>query len=143
MTNCCPFFHFFSLKAIFKSFFLAILGPPQAPHLCPMYPYGPWPLVLLLTRHIEANNNSFHDFCVFKQVYILQKITFFQFGHFKSPPGAKTIPNGAKWTYTPKFMFWQGTKPINGSCLWITFTFIHFLLLVVVLRSFFANYTPF
>ena len=90
------FFIFFSLKAIFKSFF-GYFGAPSGPHLCPMYPYGPWPLVLSLTRHIEANNNSFHDFCVFKQVYFLQKSLFFNLGSLKAPLEPKlfqTSPNG-------------------------------------------------
>ena len=50
--------------------------PPEAPYLDPMYPYGPWPLVLLLTRHIKAKTNSFHEFGTFKQVYILQNSMF-------------------------------------------------------------------
>ena len=51
------FFHLFPLKAIFSDYGL-FWGPPEAPHLCPIYPYGPWPLVLLLTRLTKAKKKQ-------------------------------------------------------------------------------------
>ena len=56
------FFIFFSLKAIFESFFGYIGGPVRPPICAHCIHMDLDPLDLLYTCHIEAKNNSFHDF---------------------------------------------------------------------------------
>ena len=74
----------------------------------PMYPYGPWPQVLLLTHHTEAKNHSFHDLCTFKQVHILKnRIFLLIWAHLEPPTGAQILFNSCVWSHTPSFMFWQ------------------------------------
>ena len=104
--NCGPF------ESHFNSFFWLYWGPPQAPHLCPLYPYGPWPLDLLFTRQIEAKNNSFHDFCMFKQVYIIKNHTFLLiWARLEPPTEAQIFVNSPIWSHTPSFMFLQEDQP--------------------------------
>ena len=71
------FFHFFSWKAIFKWFF-GYFGGPQRPtmyarsiHMDLGLNIYWWPTTL------KQKIIVFSIFCMFKQVYILQKITFF------------------------------------------------------------------
>ena len=56
--NSSTFFSFIPFKSHFFVIFGLFWGPPEAPHLCPIYPYGPWPLVLLLTRLTKAKKKQ-------------------------------------------------------------------------------------
>ena len=102
------FFSFFSFKSHFQVIFGLFWWPPEAPYLDPMYPYGPWPQVLLLTHYTVTKNHSFHGFCMFKQVYILKnRIFLLIWAHLEPPTGAQILFNNCVWSHTPSFMFWQ------------------------------------
>ena len=105
---CGLFFFIFFFTSHFYVIFWLFWGAQGAPHLCPMYPYGPWPLVLLFTRHIEEKTAVFMIFCLIKQVYTIKNRMFLLiWARLEPPTEVQIFLNCPKWSHTPSFMYWQ------------------------------------